>query len=84
MQTTLFKVSGMTCGSCVARVTNALRAIDGVGSVSVSLAGGEATVQFDHQRASAEQLQEVVQKAGYGTGTAQVAKPKSKGCCCSH
>ena len=33
-------VSGMTCGSCVKHVTNALKTLDGVGDVSVDLATG--------------------------------------------
>lgn len=37
-------VSGMTCGSCVKHVTNALKALDGVGDVSVDLAAGKVKV----------------------------------------
>ena len=37
-------VSGMTCGSCVKHVTNALKALDGVGNVSVDLATGKVKV----------------------------------------
>ena len=45
MQTELLKVSGMTCGGCTSNVTRALKMINGVGDVKVSLAAGEATVQ---------------------------------------
>jgi copper chaperone CopZ len=37
-------VSGMTCGSCVKHVTNALKALDGVEDVSVDLATGKVKV----------------------------------------
>ena len=37
-------VSGMTCGSCVKHVTNALKALDGVGDVNVDLAAGKVKV----------------------------------------
>lgn len=84
MQTTLFNVTGMTCGSCVARVTSALGKVDGVESVSVSLAAGEATVRFDDQVTTADELQEVVRKAGYGTDPVPASKPKSAGGCCCH
>ena len=37
-------VSGMTCGSCVKHVTNALKPLDGVQEVSVDLATGKVKV----------------------------------------
>lgn len=37
-------VSGMTCGSCVKHVTNALKALDGVGDVNIDLAAGKVKV----------------------------------------
>jgi copper chaperone CopZ len=37
-------VSGMTCGSCVKHVTNALEPLDGVEDVSVDLATGKVKV----------------------------------------
>jgi copper chaperone CopZ len=37
-------VSGMTCGSCVKHVTNALKPLDGVEDVSVDLATGKVKV----------------------------------------
>ena len=84
MQTTLLHVSGMTCGSCVARVTSALGKVDGVDHVGVSLATGEATVKFDEQVTSMEELVAAVRNAGYGTEAAQAVKPKSSGGCCCH
>lgn len=38
------KVSGMTCGHCVAAVTKAVRAVPAVDAVSVDLASGTVTV----------------------------------------
>lgn len=84
MQTTTFNVAGMTCGSCVARVTNALRSVDGVGNVNVSLAGAAATVEFDQQLTTPAQLQAVVRKAGYDTNAGQATEPKPRGGCCCH
>lgn len=37
------KIKGMSCGHCVASVTKALEAIEGVTNVKVDLATGEAT-----------------------------------------
>ena len=83
MQTELLNVTGMTCGGCTGSVTNALKAVAGVGEVKVSLATGEATVQYDERQTSPEQLKSAVTGAGYGvdaTNNAQKVKSKS-GCC---
>ena len=83
MQTETLKVTGMTCGGCISNVTHALKAITGVGDVTVSLSAGEATVQYDERLTSPDQLKSAVKGAGYGvdiTNTAQ--KPQVKGGCC--
>ena len=83
MQTELLKVTGMTCGGCISSVTDALMAISGVGNVQVSLSAGEATVQYDERKTSADQLKSAIKDAGYGVGTTNAPqKPKGKGCCC--
>ncbi len=83
MQTEILKVTGMSCGGCTSNVTNALKAVSGVSGVEVSLSAGEATVQYNEQLTSPEQLQSAVKEAGYGVhaiGTEQ--KTQGKGCCC--
>jgi len=83
MQTELLKVSGMTCGGCVSKVTQALKAVSGVGEVKVSLSAGEATVQFDERRTSPVQLRSAVKGAGYSAdATSPVHSHQSKGGCC--
>ena len=74
----------MTCGGCANTVTQALKGITGVSEVDVSLAAGEATVRYDEQQASPEQLKSAVQDAGYGVeAAAGVQKPQAKrGCGC--
>lgn len=57
-------VKGMTCGSCVARVEKAIRAVDGVESVAVNLATESAKVVF-RAKPSLSLVQEAVVKAGY-------------------
>lgn len=85
MQTEVLKVSGMTCGGCVSKVTKALKSINGVDEVNVSLAGGEARVQFDARLTSSAQLTAAVQEAGYGVAAAQSqslpAHQSKDGCC---
>ena len=83
MQTELLKVTGMTCGDCISNVTNALKAINGVGDVKVSLSAGEATVQFDERLTSPDKLKSAVTDAGYGVnGTKAAHSHQSKGGCC--
>ena len=57
MQTTELKVDGMTCGSCVASVTKALKRVPGVQDVEVDLGSGIARVHGEH---AAHQVPEVV------------------------
>ncbi len=83
MQTELLKVSGMTCGGCTSKVTKALKGVNGVGDVDVSLADGEATVNFDERLASPEQLKSAVQSAGYDVGESSTSHSHTiKGGCC--
>ncbi len=82
MQTEYLKVTGMTCGGCTSNVTHALKAIRGVSDVNVSLAAGEATVQYDERLTSPDQLQAAVKGAGYGVDTSNAAQSHQiKGCC---
>ena len=45
--TTIYTVTGMTCGHCVSAVTEEISAIDGVGDVRVDLGSGAVTVTSD-------------------------------------
>ena len=65
MQETTLKISGMTCGGCVANVEKILRGIDGVERADVSLDEGLARVRFDAQRTSVAELVDAVEDAGF-------------------
>ena len=67
MQTIQLKINGMSCGSCVASVTRALREMPGVDAVVVNLEGGVATVTTDAGTGDANLAQMVaaLSKAGY-------------------
>ncbi|MEO6490283.1 MAG: cation transporter [Ferruginibacter sp.] len=43
-----YKVSGMTCSGCQAKVQSLLLKVPGVRKVDIDLAGGETTVDMDH------------------------------------
>ena len=45
--TSIYTVKGMTCGHCVAAVTEELTKLDGVSHVEVELSSGRVTVESD-------------------------------------
>jgi Cu+-exporting ATPase len=60
-------VTGMTCASCVRRVERALSKRQGVAAASVNFAAEEATVEYDPEAISPEDLIGTIEDAGYGT-----------------
>ena len=83
MQTERFEVTGMTCGGCTRKVTDALKAVPGVDGVDVSLADHSAKVSFDTKVTSLGQLESVVRNASYGVGAGGVThSAQRKGGCC--
>ncbi|MES2683579.1 MAG: heavy-metal-associated domain-containing protein [Pseudomonadota bacterium] len=83
MQTEHLNVTGMTCGSCVSKVTEALKSVGGVGEVTVSLPNHAATVQYDETRTAPDQLAKAVIAAGYEVGATDTTAPQpaKRGCC---
>lgn len=82
MQTETMNVTGMTCGGCVSKVTQALTALPGVAHVAVSLPAS-ARVDFDEKLISRERLQSAVEVAGFGVAVGDDAPAsRSKGGCC--
>ena len=65
METTVLKVTGMTCGGCVRSVSNVLQALPGVASAEVSLENSEAKVTFDPAVSNKAALRKAVEDAGY-------------------
>ncbi len=63
MKQLTLNISGMSCGHCVARVTNALKAVAGVETEAVKI--GSATVAYDPATTSPEQIAAAVSHAGY-------------------
>lgn len=64
-KTIVLSVEGMTCGHCVMRVTNALKAVKGVKDAKVELEAKKATVTFDPSKADEKALVAAVVEAGY-------------------
>jgi len=60
-----FPVEGMTCASCVNRITRFLGKVEGVEEANVNLATESASVRFDPSRTDIEALAAAVEAAGY-------------------
>ena len=65
IETIRFPIEGMTCASCVNRITRALRTLDGVEQVRIDLRGATGTVRRDPLRASDQALVAAIAAAGY-------------------
>ena len=63
-------VSGMTCGSCAARVERVLGRQPGVAHAAVNFATERATVAFDPAAVTIDDLVAAVGRAGYGVAPA--------------
>lgn len=60
---TTFVVEGMTCGSCVRHINQALREVHGVRDVDVRLR--EGSVLVTHEDASRDAMLQAIREAGY-------------------
>ncbi|KKG12636.1 haloacid dehalogenase [Methanosarcina sp. 2.H.T.1A.6] len=60
-------VYGMTCGHCQKSVADAISSLKGVESVDVNLEAESATVIFDPEKVSLDDIKVAVLKAGYST-----------------
>jgi len=65
METTVVKISGMTCMGCVSSVKKVLTALDGVRSVDVALEKAQATILYDPARADPGRFKTAIEDAGF-------------------
>lgn len=61
-----FDVSGMTCASCVANVTRAVKKLDGVSDANVNLMTNSMKVSYDENKVNDKKIISAVEKIGYG------------------
>ena len=87
MTTIHLEVQGMSCGSCVKKVTAALTPLPGVSTVAVDLLTGHVTVNGDFAQGG-DPLVLALTAAGYPakltsatTATPATAGAKKGGCC---
>lgn len=70
-----FDVTGMTCAACSAHVERAVRGVEGVKEVTVSLLTNSMTVDFSSP-ATAEKICAAVSAAGYGAAPQNIGGKK--------
>jgi copper ion binding protein len=63
--TATLDVQGMTCAACGSAIKTACKKLDGVATVDVDVAGGQATVTFDPGKVSAEDVARKINDLGY-------------------
>jgi copper chaperone len=81
---TVLAVSGMSCGSCVRHVHEALDGLNGITKVDVRLREGKVVVLHDPEVAPVGALVEALGEAGYESEPTPAARanPASRSCCC--
>ncbi|MGW8224294.1 MAG: heavy metal translocating P-type ATPase [Anaerolineales bacterium] len=68
MQVTL-PITGMTCANCVATVERNVKKVEGVSKAVVNLSSERATVEFDPEQATVDDVIARIERAGYGIAT---------------
>jgi Cd2+/Zn2+-exporting ATPase len=72
-----YRVDGMDCASCAAKIDTAVRKLPGITDVSVSATAGTMTVDFDDEE-NLEAVERTVQKLGYGVAPKEAANKSVK------
>ena len=72
-----FRIEGMTCQACAARLEKVLNKKDFVHEATVNFASEEAQIRFDAEIADAAILTETVAKAGFTALPAEAGQPEN-------
>lgn len=67
------QITGMTCANCSSFIEKRLNKTDGIQSASVNLATETASITYDPQQISLDQIHSLIEKLGYGTVKKQPA-----------
>ena len=65
MKAQSYKISGMSCAACSARIEKALRRTKGIKTANVNLATNSMMVEFEEEVITSEQIINAVEKTGY-------------------
>ncbi len=61
----LLNVEGMTCTHCAESIENAVGSLNGVVEVSVSVADGKVSVEYDNERVNIDTIRDIIEDQGY-------------------
>lgn len=68
-----FKITGMTCSACAARIERAMKKLDSVDEASVNFAAEKLYITYNEQELTENNIVSAIKKAGY-----DIAGPDSK------
>lgn len=71
----VMRTTGMTCSSCVKKITTVLQAEKGVAATEVDLAGGYVIAGYDSKQVAPERLAQAVQSTGFSSKVVEVLTP---------
>ncbi len=72
---TKINITGMSCAACSASIERRLKREEGILSIAVNLLGGEASIEYDSEKMSMEDIENIIKKLGFTPS----APPKSEG-----
>jgi mercuric ion binding protein len=72
----VLRTTGMTCGSCSSKITEALQGVKGVAVTEVDVEGGWVVVGYDTKMVKPETLAEKVNGTGFVSGLYQILTPE--------
>ena len=78
MENGKFNITGMTCAACSAHVEKAVRAVEGVQTVSVNLLMNNMVAEYENP-ATAQTICQAVEAAGYGAAPSGGGKAETAG-----
>jgi len=65
MEKKTVKINGMSCNHCVAAVTEALSGISGLEKIKVDLKSGNASFNYDPDKAGMDRIKAAIEEAGF-------------------
>jgi Cu+-exporting ATPase len=68
-------ITGMTCANCAATIERGLKKLPAIQNAAVNLASERASLEFDPEQLTLEQVIARIEKSGYGVAMAEVTLP---------
>ena len=74
MQKATIQLETLTCPSCMQKIENGVKALDGIDkeSLNVSFNTSKVKVNFDEEKVSIEDIEKAIDKLGYDVKKSQV------------